>query len=35
VDTDGDGLGNNADLDDDNDDFTDEREEIDGTDPLR
>ena len=34
MDTDGDGLGNNADLDDDNDDFTDEQELLDGLDPL-
>ena len=34
VDTDADGLGNNADLDDDNDGFTDEEESAAGTDPL-
>ena len=34
VDTDLDGIGNNADPDDDNDGFTDEQELIDGTDPL-
>ena len=34
VDTDGGGLGNNADLDDDDDTFTDEEELADGTDPL-
>ena len=34
ADTDGDGLGNNADLDDDNDGFTDDEELADGTDPL-
>ena len=34
IDTDSDGIGNNADSDDDNDGFTDEQEFIDGTDPL-
>lgn len=34
LDTDSDGIGNNADLDDDNDNFTDEEELADGTDPL-
>ena len=34
MDTDADGEGNNADLDDDNDGFTDEEELADGTDPL-
>ena len=34
IDTDGDGIGNNADLDDDDDGFTDEEELADGTDPL-
>ena len=34
IDTDGDGIGNNADLDDDEDGFTDEEELADGTDPL-
>ena len=34
VDTDLDGIGNNTDLDDDNDGFTDEEELADGTDPL-
>ncbi|MDA8864188.1 hypothetical protein N9I05_03945, partial [Pseudomonadales bacterium] len=34
VDSDRDGIGNNADLDDDNDGFSDEQEELDGTDPL-
>ncbi len=34
IDTDGDGFGNTADLDDDNDGYSDEQEAIDGTDPL-
>jgi hypothetical protein len=34
LDTDGDGIGNNADLDDDGDGFTDEEELADGTNPL-
>ena len=34
LDTDGDGVGNNTDPDDDGDGFTDEQEVIDGTDPL-
>ena len=34
ADTDGDGIGNNADLDDDDDGFTDEEELADGTNPL-
>ncbi|MDC1391773.1 M64 family metallo-endopeptidase [Flavobacteriaceae bacterium] len=34
VDTDGDGIGDNADIDDDNDGLADTQEEIDGTDPL-
>ncbi|MDC1329291.1 hypothetical protein N8291_08235 [Pseudomonadales bacterium] len=34
IDTDGDGLGNNADTDDDNDGFSDDQEELDGTNPL-
>ena len=34
VDTDVDGIGNNADSDDDNDGFSDEQELADGTDPL-
>ena len=34
VDTDGDGIGNNADLDDDNDGFSDAEEVAAGTDPL-
>ena len=34
ADTDGDGTGDNADLDDDNDGYSDEQEAIDGTDPL-
>ena len=34
MDTDGDGLGNNADFDDGNDNFTDEQELVVGSDPL-
>ncbi|MBT5010259.1 MAG: hypothetical protein HOM49_09590, partial [Gammaproteobacteria bacterium] len=34
MDSDDDGVGNNSDLDDDNDGFTDEQERADGTDPL-